>query len=121
MVETDKSTCQEAHDTMKILKRLLATEPAIVKGAIGLLVALGLIWGLDFTTVGDQLSQTADVLGSLVALLTPVWIRASVTPSVAVVEEIKHGVKVAGPANDLPDGTVIVGRHAEVLTEPEVR
>lgn len=107
---------------MKTLKRLLATEPAIVKGAIGFLVSLGLIWGLDFTALGDQLSQTADIVGSLIALLTPVWIRASVTPSVAVVEEIKNGVKVAGPANDIPTGTPI-GRHAETsfLTEPEIR
>lgn len=98
---------------MSTFKRLLATEPAIVKGAIGLLVALGLIWGFDFTQVGDQLAQTADVVGSLVALLTPVWIRASVRPDATVVQAIEpDGTVVAGPASPLPTGTVIA-RHAE--------
>jgi len=106
---------------MKILKRLLATEPAIVKGAIGALVSLGLIWGLDFTALGDQLSQSADVIGSLVFLLTPLWIRGSTYAAKTVVTaEDRFGVVVAGPASPLPDGTVI-GRHAEILTEPDVR
>lgn len=106
---------------MNIFKRLLATEPAIIKGAIGSLVSLGLIWGLDFTALGDQLSQSADVIGSLVFLLTPVWIRASVTPSSTVVQSQEpDGTVVAGPASPLPDG-VVIGRHSEILTEPEVR
>lgn len=93
---------------MSTFKRLLATEPAIVKGAIGLLVALGLIWGFDFTQVGDQLAQTADVVGSLVALLTPVWIRASVRPdAVIVASKDKDGNTVAGPAHTLPDGVIL--------------
>lgn len=62
-------------------RRLLATEPALVKGVIGALVALGLVWGVDFTALGDQLSRTADIVGSIVALLTPLWIRQSVSPA----------------------------------------
>lgn len=89
-------------------KRLLKLEPAIVKGLIGLLVSLGLIWGVDLTSVGDQLSQTADVVGSIIALLTPLWIRTSVTPDAKVVASVDtHGTVVAGAASPLPTGTVV--------------
>lgn len=89
-------------------ERLLSLEPVVVKGVIGALVTLGLIWGADFTALGDQLTQTADVLGTLVALLTPLWIRSSVTPAVRVVQVVRaDGTVVAGSASPLPNGTPI--------------
>jgi len=89
-------------------RRLLALEPAVIKGVIGALVALGLIWGADFTALGDQLTRTADVLGSIVAILTPLWIRQSVTPTSRVVSVANpDGAVVAGPASPLLDGTPV--------------
>lgn len=88
--------------------RLLTIEPAIVKGVIGALVALALIWGVDLTPLGEQLSQSADVLGSLVAILTPVWIRQSVTPDAKVVQTVEpDGRIVAGPASPAPTGATL--------------
>ncbi len=94
-------------------RRLIALEPAVVKGLIGLLVALALIWGVDLTPLGDRLSQSADVLGSIIALLTPLWIRGSVTPDALVVERAARdhdlgAVVLAGPANDRLDDGVLV-------------
>jgi len=98
--------------------RLLTIEPAIVKGVIGALVALGLIWGVDLTPLGDQLTQTADILGSLVAILTPVWIRQSVTPDAKVVQTVEpDGRIVAGPASPAPTGSTLGYVAGEVETE----
>ncbi|HEY9249248.1 MAG TPA: hypothetical protein VIO38_08960 [Rariglobus sp.] len=88
--------------------RLLTLEPALVRGVIGALVALGLIWGLDFTAIGDRLAQSADILGSLVALLTAWWTRSAVTPASQVEARVDSGgVTVAGPASPQPDGTPV--------------
>lgn len=96
--------------------RLLTIEPAIVKGVVGALVALGLIWGVDLTPLGDRLTQTADILGSLVAILTPVWIRQSVTPDAKVVQTVEpDGRIVAGPASPAPTGATL----GYVVTEPD--
>lgn len=90
------------------LKKLVTMEPALVRGIVGALVAIGLVWGVDFTGLGEQISQTADIIGGLVALLTPWAIRAAVTPAALVVEEVKpDGTTVAGPASPLPTGQVI--------------
>lgn len=90
------------------LKKLVTLEPALVRGIVGALVAIGLVWGVDFTGVGEQISETADIVGGLVALLTPWWTRAAVTPAALVVEEVKpDGTTVAGPASPLPTGTPI--------------
>jgi len=80
----------------------LKFEPAVVKGIIGLVVAGLLIWGVDYTAVGEQLAATADIIGALIPLVTSLWIRQSVTPTVAVVEQVNsEGAVVAGPANEL--------------------
>ncbi|WP_284252339.1 hypothetical protein [Litorihabitans aurantiacus] len=72
-----------------------------MRGVIGAVVALGLIWGVDLTPWGDRLTQTADVVGTLVLLLTPLWVRQGVTPAAAVVAKVDpdSGAVVAGPAN----------------------
>lgn len=89
-------------------KKLLTVEPALVRGVIGAIVSIGLIWGLDFTGVGEQLAQTADIVGGLVVLLTAWWTRSAVTPAALVVEEVKpDGRVVAGEASPLPTGQVI--------------
>lgn len=83
-------------------RRLLELEPAVIRGVIGALVSLGLIWGVDRTPWGDRLTQTADVLGALVALLTPLWVRAGVTPAGSVVARVDPttGDVVDGAAAD---------------------
>ena len=96
--------------------RLLTLEPAVVRGVIGALVALGLIWGLDLTDLGEKLTQTADVLGSLVALLTPLWVRQATSPAKLVEARVDgRGVTVAGPAAEVADGTEVgvfpISRH----------
>lgn len=90
-------------------KRLLTIEPALVRGVIGAIVSIGLIWGLDFTGIGEQLAQTADIVGGLVVLLTAWWTRSAVTPAALVVEEVKpDGRVVAGEASPLPTGQTII-------------
>jgi hypothetical protein len=89
-------------------KRLLTVEPALVRGVVGAIVSIALIWGVDFTGLGEQISQTADIVGGLVVLLTAWWTRSAVTPAALVVEEVKpDGTTVAGPASPLPTGQVI--------------
>lgn len=53
-------------------------EPAMVRGVISALVGLGLIWGIDLTTLGEQLTQTADIIGAVIVLLSPLWVRQGV-------------------------------------------
>lgn len=91
-------------------------EPAVWKGIIGLVVSGLLIWGVDLTDVGEKLSQTADVIGSLIPLLTAVWIRGSVTPNDKVAVTVEPGAPetVAGPALPVPNGTPV-----DVYTFPE--
>lgn len=99
-------------------RRLAALEPAVVRGLIGAVVALGLIWGIDLTALGDQLTATADILGTIALLLTPLWVRQATTPTSVVVEQVdRHmqygAVVIAGPANDrLPEGEPIRDLHA---------
>lgn len=87
---------------MPLWRRLLTLEPAVVRGVIGAVVSLGLIWGFDLTPWGDRLTQTADILGTLVLLLTPLWVRHGVTPAASVVAKVdpKSGDVVNGPAAD---------------------
>jgi hypothetical protein len=89
--------------------RLLTLEPAIVRGVIGSLVALALVWGLDFTDLGEQLKESADIIGSLVALVTAWWTRSVVTPAGQVEARVDPdtGVTVAGPAHELATGTEV--------------
>lgn len=103
---TDLSTVPA--DQLPWWRKALALEPALVKGAIALVVAGLLIWGVDVSDVGDRIAQTADVLGALVALLSPLWIRQSVSPAARVVQTVlPDGTVVAGPASPLKTGTVI--------------
>lgn len=89
--------------------KLLKLEPAVVKGVVGLLVSLGLVWGADFTQLGEQLKETADIVGSVVVLLTSWWIRSSVTPwwKVAAAVDINSGKFVAGPSAPQDNGTPV--------------
>lgn len=91
-------------------------EPAIWKSIIAAVVSGLLIWGVDFTAVGDQLAQTADVLGVLIPLVTGLWIRQSVTPNGKVAVTVEPGAPetVAGPALPVPNGTPV-----DVYTFPE--
>ena len=91
------------------LRDLIAREPVVVRSAIGLLVALGLIWGVNLADVGERIAQTVELIGALVSLLGVAWARQGATPSkdvVAVVEP--DGTTVAGPASPLPDGTPVM-------------
>lgn len=93
---------------MSLGQRLLTIEPALVKGVIGALVSIGLIWGVDFTDLGEQIKDTADIVGGLVVLLTAWWTRSSVTPTALVVEQVDaDGHRIAGPASPLPTGQKI--------------
>jgi hypothetical protein len=108
------------------LRRLAALEPALVRQAIGLVVAGLLIWGLDYTALGDQLMGTADVVGALIAVVTQFWARAHTTPAAAVIARVTNpldsagqAVYVAGGYNVLMPGrrlprTTAIGRLAGV-------
>lgn len=85
-------------------------EPAVIKGIIGLVVSGLLIWGVDFTDIGTRLEETADVIGSLIPLITGLWIRQSVTPNAKVAVSVEPGVNqptVAGDALSVPTGTPV--------------
>jgi hypothetical protein len=89
-------------------RRLLTLEPALVRGTITALVTLGLVWGVDFTALGDQLGRTADILLGLSALIGAAWTRSVVTPTARVVQVVgPDGTVTAGPASPLPTGAVI--------------
>jgi len=89
------------------LHHLAALEPALVRGAIGLAVAGLLIWGVDLTPLGDKLQATTDVLGGLVALLAPLWIRRAVTPAAAVI------ARVNDPRKDPDEVYYLAGGYAD--------
>jgi hypothetical protein len=72
-------------------RRLLSLEPALVRGAVGSVVTVGLVWGIDLSELGERVATTADVvLGTLLPLLAAWWIRGAVVPS----------AKVAAPDDD---------------------
>lgn len=87
---------------LPLWRRLLTLEPAVVRGVIGAVVAIGLLWGVDLTPWGDRLADTADILAGLVLLLTTWWVRSGVTPAASVVAKVdpKSGDVVDGPAAD---------------------
>lgn len=89
--------------------KLLKLEPAVVKGVIGALASLGLVWGADFTQLSEQLKESADIIGSIVVLLTAGWIRNSVTPwwKVAATVDVNSGEFVAGPSAPQDNGTPV--------------
>jgi hypothetical protein len=90
-------------------------EPALLRGIIGLLVSLGLVWGLDFTDLGEQLKETADILGSIVTLVVAWWTRGVVVPvKKAAAVQKPDGKIVAGPAGILREGQPV----AVVPTRP---
>lgn len=94
------------------LRELVAHEPVVVRTAIGLIVSLGLVWGVDLTNVGEQVAQTADIVGALVALLGVAWVRQGVTPASTVVATREpSGAVVAGPASDEVTGSLIDPQH----------
>ena len=100
-------------------QRLLHTEPAVVKGAISLLVALALIWGLDLTDLGERLKATADILGSLVTLLAPLWIRQSVYSPKTVEELVSKAAATGVPAVPEPPSNPETAEPGVVI-QPEV-
>lgn len=93
---------------LRKIRDLIAHEPVVVRTAIGLIVSLGLVWGVDLTNVGEQVAQTADILGALVALLGVAWARQGATPAATVVATREpSGALVAGPASDQATGSLI--------------
>lgn len=101
-------------------RRLLALEPAVVKGVVAALVLLAGVWGIDLADLGVQVEQTVTIIwGTLVPLLTSAWIRTSVTPSARVVEVVTpSGAVVAGPASPLRDGTPVRVQTTDVHILP---
>ena len=94
--------------TLTRLRDLIAREPVVVRSAIGLLVSLGLVWGVDLAGIGERLAQTVDIVAALVVLVSLAWARAGATPAKTVVAVVQpDGVTVAGPASPLPDGTPV--------------
>lgn len=95
------------------MKQSWKFEPAVWKGIVVGLVGLLAIWGLDVSGLGEQVSASIDIIAVLIPLVTSavagLWIRRSVTPTVAVAEQVtKEGQVVAGPANDIEKtGTVV--------------
>lgn len=66
-------------------RRLLSLEPALVRGAVGSVVTVGLVWGVDLSDLGERVATTADVvLGTLLPLLAAWWIRGAVVPRAKV-------------------------------------
>lgn len=97
-------------------RRLLALEPAVVRGVIAALVLVLGLWGVDVADLGGRVETTILTLLTLVPLLSAWWTRAAVTPNARVVESVRDGVVEAGPANDL----VVTGDVVRVIgDEPE--
>lgn len=93
---------------LRKLREFVAREPVVIRTAIGLFVSLGLVWGVDLTNVGEQVAQTADIVGALVALLGVAWARQGSTPaSTVVVAQEPSGALVAGPASTQTTGSLI--------------
>lgn len=93
---------------LKRVRDLVAHEPVVVRTAIGLVVSLGLVWGVDLTNVGEQVAQTADLVGALVLLLGVAWARQGATPSsTVVVTQEPSGALVAGPASTQTTGALL--------------
>lgn len=93
---------------MRALRELIIREPVVIRVTITALVSIGLIWGLDFTELGDRLTETADLLGGLVAAIGLAWTRAGASAAATVVATKEpSGALVAGPASAKPTGQLI--------------
>jgi hypothetical protein len=95
---TTSTTTGNGGRVTRALRQLVALEPALVRQCIGLVVAGLLIWGLDYTALGDQLEATADVVGALVAVMTQLWARAHTTPAAAVIARVTNPLDSADQA-----------------------
>lgn len=89
----------------RLLDRIEGREVVVVRGLITGGVAVGLIWGVDLTDVGERLEQTLDVLGTVLIPLGVVWQRSGVVPAKEVLATNRAGVVLAGPASTFPTGT----------------
>lgn len=93
---------------LRKIRDLIAHEPVVVRTAIGLVVSLGLVWGVDLTNVGEQVAQSADIVGALVLLISVAWARQGSTPAATVVvTQEPSGALVAGPASVQTTGSLI--------------
>lgn len=106
------------------LEYLKNFEPAVWKSFVGALVILAAIWGVDVSALGDQVTQSLDVLAYLIpaviTVLTGLWIRKSVTaPGNTAVVLDSDGKTVAGPALDAPNGTPVDVYEFPIEHEPK--
>lgn len=93
---------------LRTLRELVTREPVIIRTVITALVSIGLIWGLDFTELGNRLTETADLLGGLVAAIGLAWVRQGTSAAATVVAtQEPSGAVVAGPASVKPTGQLI--------------
>ncbi len=94
--------------TLTRLRDLIAREPVVVRSAIGLLVSLGLVWGVDLAGIGERLAQTVDIVAALIVLVSLAWARAGAFAAKTVVAVVTpEGETIAGPASPLPNGTPV--------------
>lgn len=87
---------------LDVIKRILTTEPAIVRGIGTAVIAVGTAAGLDIAGSVDRGVAILIALIGLVAVLQAWWTRTAVTPTATVAEYVDTaGRVIAGPANDL--------------------
>jgi hypothetical protein len=89
--------------------RFTTLEPAVWRGLITAIVAIAAIWGADIADLGKKVTDTLDIIGGIVLLLGPFWIRQGVTPASQVIAKVDAtGAVVAGDAAAaVPTGAVL--------------
>ena len=62
-------------------ERLRLLEPAMVRGIVGTVVAVFLLWGVDLTPWGDRVTGSWELIFAALPLVQAWWTRTVVSPS----------------------------------------
>lgn len=96
------------------LKRLMALEPALVRGVIVAVVGLAAYFGLDWAAGGEQVGAVVFGLIAVLAAVQALWTRVVVTPSDKVAAVLRpDGQLEAGPAAPQENGDLVIVQTPE--------
>lgn len=103
------------------VKRILALEPALVRGVIVAVVGLAAYLGLDWAAEGEQASLIVFGLIAVLSAVQALWTRLVVTPTEKVAAVLRpDGQLEAGPAAPQPDGDLVLVASPELYDPAKV-
>lgn len=96
------------------VKRVLALEPALVRGVIVAVVGLAAYFGLDWAAGGEQVGSVVFGLIAVLAAVQALWTKAAVVPVAKAAAILRSdGQLEAGPAAPQTDGELVLVESPE--------